>query len=75
MEGQNLPLPGWNRLNPVWHARKMLIFRATMGQLLKDLMSWARCQNNPIDLNFHLQKSSEIFGKKSVDNSDRKSQT
>ena len=30
-------------------------------------MSWAGCQNNPIDVNFHLQKSLEIFEKKSAD--------
>ena len=27
-------------------------------------MSWAECQNNPIYLNFHLQKSLETFEKK-----------
>ena len=27
-------------------------------------MSLAGCQINPIDVNFHLQKSLEIFGKK-----------
>ena len=30
-------------------------------------MSWAGCQNNPINLNFHLQKSMEIFEKNSDD--------
>ena len=30
-------------------------------------MSWAGCQNNPIDLNFPLQKSLETFEKKSAD--------
>ena len=30
-------------------------------------MSWAVCQNNPIDLNFYLQKSLESFEKKSAD--------
>ena len=30
-------------------------------------MSQAGCQNNPIDLNFHLQKSLEFFEKKSAD--------
>ena len=30
-------------------------------------MSLADCQNNPIDVNFHLQKSLEIFDKKSAD--------
>ena len=42
----------------------MLIFRATKGQHFKDLMRWPGCQNNPIYLNFHLQKSLEIFEKK-----------
>ena len=45
----------------------MLIFWATKGQLLLDLMSWAGCQNNPIDLNFHLKKSLEIFEENSAD--------
>jgi hypothetical protein len=27
-------------------------------------MSWVGCQNNPIDVNFHLPKSLEIFEKK-----------
>ena len=30
-------------------------------------MSLAGCQINPIDVNFHLQKSLEIFDKNSVD--------
>ena len=30
-------------------------------------MSWAGCQNNPIDLNFYLQKRLEIFEKKIAD--------
>ena len=30
-------------------------------------MSWAGCQNNPIDVNFHLQKSLEIFDENSAD--------
>ena len=30
-------------------------------------MSLAGCQINPIDVNFHLQKSLEIFDKKSAD--------
>ena len=30
-------------------------------------MSLAGCQINPIDINFHLQKSLEIFHKNSVD--------
>ena len=29
-------------------------------------MGWAGRQNNPIDLNFHLQKSLEIFEKNSA---------
>ena len=30
-------------------------------------MSLSRCQINPIDVNFHLQKNLEIFGKNSAD--------
>ena len=45
----------------------MLIFRATKGQLLLDLMSCAECQNNPNDLNFQLQNSLEIFENNSAD--------
>ena len=30
-------------------------------------MSWAGCQINPIDVNFHLQESLEIFDKNSAD--------
>ena len=30
-------------------------------------MSLAECQNNQIDVNFHLQKSFEIFDKNSAD--------
>ena len=30
-------------------------------------MSWTGCQNNQIYLNFHLQKSLEIFEKKSAE--------
>ena len=30
-------------------------------------MSWAGCHNNPIDVIFQLQKSLEIFEKKSAD--------
>ena len=43
-------------------ARKMLNFSAT-----EDSMSLSECQINPIDVNFHLQKSLEIFGKNSAD--------
>ena len=46
-------------------ARKVLIFRATKGHLLLDSMSLSGCQINPIDVNFHIQISLEIFGKKS----------
>ena len=30
-------------------------------------MSWTGCQNNPIDVNFHLKKSLEIFEKTLAD--------
>ena len=33
-------------------------------------MSWAGCQNNPIDANFHLQKSLGIFEKYQLTKSD-----
>ena len=33
-------------------------------QSLKGSMSWAGCQNNPIEVNFHLKKNLEIFDKK-----------
>ena len=53
----------WPELrNPVWHAigrqEKMLIFRATKGQLLQDLHNgWGGCQNTTIYLYFfYLQK-------------------
>jgi hypothetical protein len=45
----------------------MLYFRSTKGQLLQGSMNWAGCQNNPINLNFNLEKSLENFGKKSAD--------
>ena len=45
----------------------MLIFGATQRQLIKDSISWAGCQNNPIDVSFHFQKSLEIFDKNSAD--------
>ena len=47
-------------------ARKMFIFRATKGHFLEDSMSLAGCQIKPIDVNFHLQKSFEIFDKNSA---------
>ena len=36
---------------------------------LKDSISWARCQNNPIDVNFHLQK---VLIKNQLTKSDQK---
>ena len=48
-------------------ARKMLIFGPPMGQVFKDSMSLVGCQMNLIDVNFHLQKSLEIFDKNSAD--------
>ena len=33
------------------------------GHFVKDPMRLAGCQINPIDVNFHLQKSLEIFDK------------
>ena len=46
--------------------RKMLIFSATKGHFLLDLMSLAGFQINPIGVNFYLQKSLEIFDKYSA---------
>ena len=41
----------------------MLIFSATQEHFLKDSMSLAGCQINLIDVNFHFEKSLEIFDK------------
>ena len=45
----------------------MLIFNAPYGHVLLDSMSFTGCQINPIDVNFHLQKSLEICDKNSAD--------
>ena len=45
----------------------MLIFSATWGHFLKNLMNLSGCQINTIDVNFHLQKSLEVFGKSSAE--------
>ena len=45
----------------------MVIFSATKEQVLEDSMSLAGCQINLIDVNFHLQKSLEIFDTNSAD--------
>ena len=50
-----------------YERKKMPIFRATKGYFLWDSMSLAGCQINPIDVNFHLQKSLEIFDTNSAD--------
>ena len=47
-------------------ARKMLIFSDPLGTFLKDKLSLVGSQINPIDVNFHLQKSFEIFDKDSA---------
>jgi hypothetical protein len=47
-------------------ARKILIFSATYGHFLRDTMSSKVCQIKPIDANFHLKKSTEIFDKNSA---------
>ena len=46
--------------------RKMLIFSVPLGTFLKDKLSLAGSQINLIDVNFHLQKSFEIFDKDSA---------
>ena len=45
----------------------MLIFSATKEHFLKDSISLAGCQINPIDVNFQLQKRLEIFDNNSAD--------
>ena len=50
-------------------ARKMLIFREPPKG---NSMSWAGCQNNPIDVNFYLQKSLEFIEKNQLTKSDSK---
>ena len=47
-------------------ARKMLHLLRHQGAFFKNSMSLAECQNNPIDVNFYLQKSLEIFVKNSA---------
>ena len=53
------PIIGLTLSGMTCESRKMLMFRAPQGQLLQDSMSWPGCQNNPNDVNFHLQKSLE----------------
>ena len=48
----------------------MLIFSATQEHFLKDSMSLAGCQINLIDVNFHFEKSLEIFDKIQLKKSD-----
>ena len=45
----------------------MVTFSATLKHFLEDSKSLTRCQINPIDVNFHLRKSLEIFDENSVD--------
>ena len=44
----------------------MLIFSVPLGTFLKDKLSLAGSQINLIDVNFHLQKSFEIFDEDSA---------
>ena len=53
-------------------ARKILIFRTTLGHFLKKSMSLAQCQNNPIDVNFHLKKVWKVLIKDKLTKSDSK---
>ena len=46
-------------------ARKMLIFSDTLEHVLYDSMSLAWCKINLEDVNFHRQRSLEIFDKDS----------
>ena len=52
-------------LNPVWHdvgkQEKCSSLEPPRDNFYK---SWTECQNNPLDVNFYLQKSLEIFEKK-----------
>ena len=45
----------------------MLIFSTTLEQSLQDSMILARRQSNPINVNFHLQKSLKFFDTNSAD--------
>ena len=57
-------------INPVWHdvgkQEKCSFLEPPRDNFCKTL-SWAGCQNNPINVTFHLQKSLEIFEKNSAD--------
>ena len=48
-------------------ARKMLIFGVIFGHFLLESMGFAGCQNNPIDVDFHLHKTLEIFDTNSAE--------
>ena len=52
--------------------RKILTFRGCYGQLLKDSINWAGCQNNLIDINFYLQKVWNVLIKIQLTKSDPK---
>ena len=47
--------------------KKVAVKKVKKKKLTVILMSLAACQINPIDVNFHLKKSLEIFDKNSVD--------
>ena len=56
-----------SNLNPSRHGFGKQEKCSPLQQPRGNLMSWAGCQNNPINLNFHLQKSLDIFEKNSAD--------
>ena len=53
--------------NPVWHGIGKQEKCSCLESPRSNLMSCTGCQNNPIYLNFHLQKSFESFEKNSAD--------
>ena len=74
MKGQKNPhkIIKVRSLNLVWYdvrkqEKSLSDLRAPNRQLLYDSMNCIGCQNNTINVNFHLQKSSEIFEKKTAD--------
>ena len=54
-------------LHEVWKQEKCSSLAPPRVTFLSDSMSLLGCQINPIDVNFHLHKSLEIFGKNSAD--------
>ena len=55
-----------------YESKKKTHFYHQIGEFLKDSMSLAGCQINPLDVNFHLQKRLESFHKIQLTKSDLK---